>query len=124
MSTTKLYELKRGDKFYDMNGIIMVMIECIYDEKKPDDISYIGKQLKTGWIGKHSMHGPDVSQRIYFRYSRRDTSSFNAGFKMGIRRCLEHMQPNQIQAAGLEYEFNQYMSMLEEYQKWKENIIQ
>ena len=122
MSHVKLYELKRGDKFYDMDGIIMVMIECVYDENIQDTIEYTARQFKTDIVERYKHHGQGMAERLYLKFNRRDKNSYEAGFKMAMRLCTKHMQEFELENAGLDGDIRSYVTMHGEYLKWKRNV--
>jgi hypothetical protein len=121
MSHAKLYELKRGDKFYDMDDIIMVMIECIYDVNTPDTIEYTARQFKTDIVEKYRYHGEGVAERTFLRFRRRDKNSYEAGFKTAMMLCTKYMQEFELENAGLDGDVKWYLVMHGEYLKWKKN---
>jgi len=121
MSHAKLYELKYKEKFYDMDGIVMEMIECVYDENLPDRIQYVARQFKTDIIERHGHIGEGVAERTYLRFRRRDKNSYEAGFKTAMRLCTKYMQDFELENAELDTDVKQYMAMFNEYLKWKRN---
>lgn len=118
----KLYELKRGDRFYSEEGIIYTFIECEYDENNPDWIKYAVKKFKTNEIIETKVTGYGSRDRLFSRYTNRDRGSFLAGFYRAINLCKKNMNQFEIQNAGIDNPVNVYFTMLEEYNKWKKNI--
>jgi len=118
----KLYELKRGEKFYDMDGIACEFIDCKYDATIPDIIEYRARVLHYRMAETRSMRGPDVSQREYFRFRGRDRSSYMAGFLMAVRLCSKHMGKFDLEYAELDNPVKQHLVMMENYKKWKKNV--
>lgn len=122
MKGVKLYELKRGDRFYSEEGIIYTFIECNYSENNPDFIEYAVKKFKTNDILKFNLNGYNVRDRLYTRYNGRDRGSFLAGFYRGINLCRKEMGQFDKENAGIDNPINVYFTMLKEYNNWKLNI--
>lgn len=118
----KLYELKRGDKFYDMDGIACEFIDCVYDAAIPDVIEYRARVLHYRMPESRKMAGPDVAERTFFRFRSRDRSSYMAGFQMAMRLCTPHMGKFELQDTELDNPVKIHMTMIEEYKKWKKNV--
>ena len=125
----KLYELKKGDLFYDhYDNLIYIFVTCKYDEKDPNNIQYRRKLYKyrnpNGLVIPETINisGENVANREYMRFTHRDKGSFIAGFKMAIELCSEHMGKFDLENAGLDNPVRTHMTMLEKYKEWKVNI--
>lgn len=119
--TVRLYELKRGERFYTWEGLIYEMIECWHDPNNPDWIKYAARQFRTGEIITLETQGSNARDQQYYRYTGRDRSSFNAGFMAALKLTMKYMQVFDLQNAGLEHSVQQYMTMTQLYQKWLKN---
>lgn len=117
----KLYELKRGERFYNWECLIVEMIECWHDPNNPDWIKYAARHFKTGDIITLEDNGTNVRDQMYYRYTGRDRSSFNAGFMATLRLTMKYMQIFDLENAGLEHSIQQYITMSQLYQKWLKN---
>lgn len=122
----KLYELKKGDKFYNFDdNLIYVLWDCTVDMNDPDTIKWRGKLWKTDDIPETRMiHGVGVRDIEYYKYTGRDRSSFIAGFRYAMMVCTKYMGPYEMTNAGVDSPVSQHLTMLKEYKKWKENLIE
>lgn len=118
----KLYDLKRGEKFYDMDGLACEFLDCEYDPNTPDVIKYRARQLNYMIAGNRSIHGQGVAEREYLRCRGRDRSSYMAGFTAAMKLCTANMGIFDLENAGLDNPVSQHLRMLEEYVKWKKNV--
>lgn len=122
MSTeVKIRELKNGDKFYGMDGIVYKLIDINIDENNLDHFSYTARIVGSKDIMEYSISGKDVINQYATRYSRRDKNSFIFGFKSSMKLCLEHMGKFDIENAELDSPLIQYTTMDKMYKKWKKN---
>jgi hypothetical protein len=118
----KLYNLKRGEKFYDMDGIACEFLDCVYDPNTPDVIKYRARQLHFMVAEYRSIYGQGAAEREYLRCKGRDRSSYMAGFTAAMKLCTSNMGKFDLENAGLDNPVSQHLKMLEEYVKWKKNI--
>ncbi|MFA5207517.1 MAG: hypothetical protein WC428_02555 [Candidatus Paceibacterota bacterium] len=119
----KLRDLKKGEKFYGkFDEMIHVMVECIYDETKPDDIAYITRLLKAKDVNKYAIHTINAIDIEVYRYTGRDRSSFLAGFRSAIKICIPHMGKVEMENAGINDLLSQHMTMINAYKKWTKNF--
>ena len=121
----KLYELKVGEKFYNPdNNLIYVLWGCKFDMNDPDCIEWRGKIWKTSDIPEtRRITGLGVRDREYYKYTGRDSSSYYAGFRAAMNICLEHMGSIDKQNAGISDDFQQFMTMHEQYKLWIKNLL-
>lgn len=117
----KLYELKRGEKFYDWEGIIHVMLYCVYDPANPDYIEYDARIFKTNEIVNHRLCGKCVSEQPYIKYTGRDRSSFMAGFKRAVELCKSELTKNQQSILKIEHDVTIHLTAGYSYQRWMRN---
>ena len=112
-----LGDLKEGDKFYYLDGLIYIMIEC--KVVASNQIDFVARLLGTRDIVKMSIHSDNVLSTHVFRYTRRDKPSFNNGFKLAIEYCMQYMNSVQIANAHLDTDISIHIKMNELYNKWK-----
>ena len=120
----KLYELKKGDKFYDpYEDLIYILIDCDVDMNDPDTIKWRAKAYKTDEIPEtRQMRGMGVRDLEYYKYTGRDRNSFLAGFRSAVKICGKHMGSIEKENAGVNDSLAIHMTMLKAYKRWKENI--
>jgi len=118
----KLYDLKKGEKFYDMDGLALEFIDCEYDPNTPDIIKYRARQLQFQVAESRTMYGEDVSEREYLRCRGRDRSSYMAGFMAAMKLCSSNMGKFDLENAGLDNPVMQHLTMMKEFEKWKKNV--
>jgi len=116
----KIYEIPIGGKFF-YDNIIWILLDIKYDLKFPDEVFIHIKKFKSNYQMSMRMCGNDVLNRLYYTYTRRDVNSFTAGFNMAIDICVKHMSKRSMKKAGIEYDLNVHMKMLEAYKKFKKN---
>jgi len=118
-------DMKIGQKFYEYDyhdPLVYVLLDINIDDNKPDDIEYVVRIYKTDQIETKKIHGNGIRDTHYgFKFVRRDRSSYVAGFQACMRLYHEHMQIFDRQNAGLDNDFNTYMEMNKEYNKWVNN---
>lgn len=120
----KIHELKKGDLFYNWEGIILRFVDCEYDENIPDKIKFRVTRYKAKGVQlpeTYQMSGPDVANRPFYRFRRRDESSFNAGFRTAMKFLLPHMGIFDKENSGMDNPVEQHFTMMKQYKKWKEN---
>jgi len=118
---TTLYNLKPGERFYNYEGLVLEMIHCDYDPNNPDQIGYTAKAFKRKDSITITANGKNVANQYYYRYTGRDYSSFNAGFRAAMRLMIKHMGKFDIENAGMENPVMRHLTMGQEYNKWKIN---
>ena len=122
----KLYELKKGDKFYNTHdNLIYVLHGCEVDMDNPHKIKWWGKIFKMGRYEQpetHQMCGFGVRDLEYYKYTGRDQSSFLAGFRAAIRTCIPHMGSIDKENAGVDNPMAQHITMLNAFREWKKNF--
>lgn len=125
----KVTDLKEGDKFYDLDGIIRIFISYIRVSDNSFTIYTIPFKRESGKLyiptANTISSTPDIIENYkFYRYLRRDKLSYKAGFMMALRLCLEHMGKFDMENAGLDNPVNTVMKIDEFYKNWKENIIE
>lgn len=118
----KLYELKKDEKFYDMDGTACEFIDCDYDATLPDIIKYRARVLHYRIPESRSLSGFGAAERTYFRFRGRDRSSYMAGFLMAMRLTTKHMGKFELEDTGLDNPITIHVTMIDEYKKWKKNV--
>lgn len=116
-SYVSILELKEGDKFYYLDGLIYIMIEC--NLVNPNQIDFVAKKLGTCEYIKLSLHSQNVQESCVFRYTRRDKPSFNNGFKYAIEYCKQFMTAQEQANAYLDDDIKVHIMMNGLYNKWK-----
>jgi hypothetical protein len=121
----KLYELKKGDKFYSFDdNLIYVLHDCTVDMNDPDNIKWRGRRYKSADINEtHQIHGMGVRDMEYYKYTGRDRSSFMAGFREAIMLCNKHMGSIDKENAGIDNPVAVHMTMLTRYREWCKNLL-
>ncbi len=109
-------ELKEGDRFYYLDGLIYRMLEC--KVVSPTQIDFVAKLIGNRDILKMSLHS-DVSTIYVYRYNRRNKPSFNNGFKQAIEYCKQYMSPKEIAIACLDNDAMIHSIMNSCYNRWK-----
>jgi hypothetical protein len=122
----KLIELKNGDKFYGLDGIIYIFLDYeILPRPATSTVDQIRYRMKPWKIGDGIVSVACTYCGTYdievLRYTRRDRGSFLAGFKIAMNLCMKHMRNYDLENTGIETPVDQHMTMLKEYQKWKQN---
>ena len=118
----RLYELKRGEKYYDLDGIVREFIDCVFDESNPDFIKICTRKLRHFCPEDQHMHGPNVANMEYYYYTgRREKNSFIAGFKRAMTLCTKHMGKFDLENAELDNPCNIHLTMQKEYKRWLKN---
>ena len=122
----KLYELKMGDKFYcPYDNLIYVLRDCTVDMNDPDNIKWRARLYKTNDIDETRMvHGMGVRDMEVYKFTHRDCQSFFAGFRYAMMVCTKYMGQYEMVNAGVDNPVSQHLTMLKEYKKWKENLIE
>jgi hypothetical protein len=125
----KLYELKKGDKFYNTHGdnLIYVLHGCEVDMENPHKIKWWGKIFKMGRYEQpetHQMCGFGVRDLEYYKYTGRDHSSFLAGFRAAAKICNNHMGSIDKENAGIDTPWTQHLTMLNAFREWKKNFYE
>ena len=122
----KLYELKRGDKFYYSfeDGLIYVLWDCKVDMNDPDQIEWRGRLYKSRDIAEtRHIAGPGVRDLEYYRFTGRDRNSYMAGFREAITLCNKHMGSIDKENAGIDNPVTVHMTMLARYREWCKNLL-
>ena len=121
-----LKDMKIGQKFYEpdyQDPLVYVLLDITIDDAKPDEISYVARIYKSDEIIKKTMSGTDVRDRQYFfKYIRRDRTSYIAGFQACMKMYHDHMQPFDRENAGLDNPFHSYQTMTNAYRNWVKNL--
>lgn len=118
----KIQDLRIGERFYNWEGVILELLDCDYDPADPTKIKYVARRLGTRNIQTYTTHGNNAGENYFYRYTQRDYSSFNAGFRSAMKLMTTHMTPTQIQMSGLDFMPSQHLTMTQEYQNWKRNL--
>lgn len=118
----RIYDLKIGEYFYTYEGIIVQLLDYNYDPNNPDEIQYVVRKL--GHNNKFDIKntGKDVANQYFYRYTTRDYSSFNAGFRAALKLIRPYIIPVILNHIGLDNMVKEHMKMTELYQNWKKNL--
>jgi hypothetical protein len=120
----RLADLKKGQKFYDMdysddNVYELLSLTVVQDDE--DTIEYQRKNISTKKIENIRLYGQGVVKRtLVCKYYGRDRGSFISGFKAAMRNYQKYMQVFDMENAGLDNPYNSWMTMNTEYRKWKD----
>jgi hypothetical protein len=118
----KLIDLRMGDKFYSLDDdLIYVVIAVSYDENKPNEIKYSARRLNSNIITYHTIHSDNAKDLCVYKYTGRNMTSFLAGYRYAMNRCIKHMGLFDRENAGFNDNFKTHMTMLEDYKRWITN---
>ena len=120
--TKKLKDYKIGEKFYDYNGLVQILL--MYEEDQVNNtVRYATKEWKVGTVRTHSSTGC-LSDRQFFPYKRRDISSFYAGFRFALNLCMKYMTTEEKIQAGIYTFGDDHVKMLYAYEGWLKNNVE
>ena len=119
---TRLVDLKKGDKFYPMNWEdegVYELLDLTIIHGDDSQIFYSVREIGTKIITTHRIYGENVINHTYIcKFKGRDEGSFISGFKAAMRLYHKHMQVFDKENAGLNNDFQCWMTMNDEYKKW------
>ena len=119
----RLVDLKVGEKFYGMDWDdeeVYELMNLKITQGNDSVVEYGTRIVGRKKILQHKMIGDGVVNRTtVVRYKGRDRGSFIAGFKAAMRIYQKHMQVFDKENAGLDNFYNAWMTMNQEFGKWK-----
>jgi hypothetical protein len=122
MSRVLLRNIKKGQKFY-WDDIIYTMENCEYDMNVSDKIQFTGKIFKRNVFETIKIACGDAINYKVYRFTQRDLSSFNAGFRRGIKLISNKMLGYDLEQFGIDNDLSIQIKMLNSYRDWKLNKI-